>query len=149
MTDKFAALSEGTIVRDALEPALEAGVTLNAAGTTSGTAIDCLRPMEAQVRIDLPATVTSTSNTATLAVQIEASNDSTFPGTSETVVLAKTATISGTDVAQASLVRKLHIYSQKRYLRAKVTLGGTAPVYTGLTIRVVDEHYRVHDGDTA
>lgn len=147
MADKFAALSEGILIRDALEPALETGVTLNAAGTTTTSpVVDCLRPMECRVRL-ATSTVTSTTNSATLNVEIQASNDSTF--VTDTVSLGRFAALSGTDAAQSNVVRWLDVYTQKRYLRASVVVGGTAPVYTGTVIRVHPEHYKLTDGDTA
>ena len=147
MADKFAALSEGTWVRDALESNLAAGATLNAAGTTDGTFKDLLRPMDFRIMITLP-TVTSTANSATHRVTVEASNDSTFADT-EDVTLGATDLISGTDAAQSGKVLFLDVYTQKRYLRAQVTIAGTAPVYTGLTIIPVEENYLRQDGNTA
>lgn len=149
MADKFAALSEGTYIKDAFEPALEAGVTLNAAGTTSGTIIDCMRPMRARIVVTL-GTVTSTGNTATADIEIKASNVSDFSDANDIVSLGRFSKLTGTDAAQSALIpRHLDIYNQKRYLRATVILAGTAPSYAGTTIRVREERHAVKDTNTA
>jgi hypothetical protein len=144
----FDSVSEGTLVKDSLEPVLETGVTLNAAGTTTttlGAQTDLLRPRRCRVRI-ATGTVSSTGNTATLTVAIQASNDATF---ATGVVTVARISLTGTDAAQTSVVRYDEVYTQKRYVRASVTLGGTAPSYAGTTIRVREKNYQRQDGDSA
>jgi len=142
----FDVISEGTLVKDALEPALETGLTLNSAtssSTTLGANTDLLRPQECRVKV-ATGTVTGTNPTFTLA--IEASNDSTF---STGVVVVGRISLSGSAASQSNVVRWADISTQKRYVRANLTLGGTSPVYTGTTIRVREECHQRHDGDSA
>lgn len=142
----------GTQVNDALAPILTTGVTLNAAGTTTTSAgtnnvnIDVLRPQ--RLRIELKtSTVTSTTNSATLNVEIQASNDAAFG--SGNVSLGRFAAMSGTDVSQSNVTKYLEVYTQKRYIRASVIIGGTAPVYTGTTIKVKEKNFQRTLADSA
>lgn len=133
----------GSQVRDALAPALHTGVTLNAAGSTNGTAIQVDKPQQVRVIVTYPATVTGTTPTAD--IEIQASNDSTF----STGVVSEGRFKQGSGGSQANVVAVLETRITKRYARAVVTLGGTTPVYTGLTIFVHEDSYKVQDTDSA
>lgn len=129
----------GPFVRDTNAPSLTAGVTLNAAGTTTGTAVEVNKPGEVVVEV-ATGTVGSTGNTATMTVVLEASDDSTFA--TGKVKVGAFAAISGTDASQSNKRYRLKTEIRHRYVRPIVTLGGTAPVYTGTTIKVNTDHYR-------
>lgn len=136
----------GTNVSDASIPNLASGATLNAAGTTNGTIQELNSPGE--VRVDLAtSTVASTGNSATLSVEIQSSSSSTFA--SDITSHGRFAALSGTDAAQTSIHRYLNAFINKRYVRAVVVVGGTAPVYTGTTIKVQEEHYHEALSDSA
>lgn len=136
----------GTLVRDAGAPNLASGATLNAAGTTNGTAAEINTPGLVRVEV-LTSTVASTGNSATLQVEIESSDSSTFA--SGVVSNGKTEVLSGTDVAQTGVTRWLTCDIQKRYVRAVVTIAGTAPVYTGTTVKVRERRDHRTTTDTA
>jgi len=127
----------GTVVRDAQATELFAGATLNAAGSTNGTAKEVVWPQDVQFTIET-GTVTSTGNTATLQVTIQGADDSGF--TSNVVKIAAFPVNTGTDAAQSNQTYRLETYIGKRWIRAIVTLGGTAPVYTGSTCKVEQPH---------
>jgi len=124
----------GTVVRDALAANLASGSTLNAAGTTNGTAVDLHWSHEVVFEL-VTSTVTSTSDSATLNVEIKGADDSGF--TVNVVSFGRFAALSGTDAAQSNVTRQLRAFAQKRYVRATVIVGGTAPVYTGTTIKAL------------
>ncbi len=124
----------GTVVRDALGLNLAAGATLNAAGTTNGTVAEINSPQEVSFEL-ATGTVTSTGNSATLNIEIQSADNSGF--SVGVVSHGRFAALSGTDAAQSNVVRLLRATVQKRYARATVILGGTAPVYTGTTIKPV------------
>lgn len=137
----------GPLVRDALAPNLIAGATLNAAGTTASTIVDLsAEATDVSFEIDT-ATVTSTGNSATLAVEVEVSTSPTFA--SDVVSLGRFDTLAGTDAAQSNVFRYLTVFVPKRYVRLQVTLGGTAPVYTGTTVSPRLKHYRRTNAQTA
>lgn len=119
----------GTLVRDALAPALHTGVTLNAAGSTNGTAAEVSKPGDVRVFL-VTSTVTGTS--PTLDVQIQGADDSGF--TTNVVSHGRFALLTGG--SQSNTTHVLDTRSDKRYMRAVATLGGTSPVYTGTTIYV-------------
>jgi hypothetical protein len=124
----------GTLVRDALASNLAVGVTLNAAGTTTGTAVDISKPAEVEFEL-ATSTVTSTGNSATLNVEIKGADD---VGMSVNVVsFGRFAALTGTDAAQSNVKKYLRARVDKRYVTATAILGGTAPVYTGTTIMPV------------
>lgn len=130
----------GTFARDSLAPNLIAGATLNAAGTTASSITD-LDAGGTDVQFELvTSTVASTGNTATLSVEVEASDSSTFA--SGVVSLGRFDTTSGTDAAQTNMTRKFTVFVPLRYIRLQVTLGGTAPVYTGTTVKPRTKHDR-------
>src|SRR5215207_7285594 len=127
----------GTLVRDALAANLATGATLNAAGTTNGTAVEIAKPGDVTVYIN---TSTVTGTTPTLQVTIQGADDSGF--TTNVVSIGAFPVTSGSAAAQSSIERKLSTYIGKRYVRAAVTLGGTSPVYTGTTITVRERNDR-------
>lgn len=119
----------GTLVRDTLAPVLSAGVTLNAAGTTSGTVIEVDKPGD--VRIFL-VTGTVTGTTPTADVEIKAADDLAF--SVNVVSLGRFGTLTGG--SQSATTHIMDTRCDKAYMRATVILGGTTPVYTGTTITV-------------
>jgi hypothetical protein len=119
----------GSFIRDTAAPDLAAGVTLNAAGTTNSTVATAAWPLEAAVEIRT-GTVTGTSPTMTVVVQ-----SSSSPTFASDVISHGTVSLSGG--SQSNVTRYLDIYGSRKFMRAAVTLGGTSPVYTGTTIRVV------------
>jgi hypothetical protein len=123
----------GPYARDTNAPELVAGVTLNAAGSTTGTAVRVDHPGAVEVEMVTP-TVTSTTNSATLLVRIEAADDSGFA--TNKVTVAEFPVKSGTDASQSAKTFRVRSYIMKRYARIVVTIGGTAPVYTGLSVKV-------------
>lgn len=115
----------GTVVRDANAPNLLAGSTLNAAGTTNGTAWDAQWPGDVQFVLTT-GTVTGT-DTPTIVVDIQGCETSDF-STADVVTLATlTAAASSATVEATTFV-------DSRYVRARVTVSGTSPVFTGSTI---------------
>lgn len=129
----------GTLVQDALAPQLLAGATLNAAGTTNGTAVQVDRPADISFVLDT-STVTSTGNTATLKVVLQGSD---VVGFGSGVVTYGTIESTGTDAVQtAQANRTINARLYKKFVRAVVTLGGTAPVYTGSVLHVRPPHER-------
>ena len=128
----------GTYVRDALGADLVTGITLNAAGTTTGTAVELSYPGEFQVEL-VTATVTGTS--PTLNVELEHSNVAASGYTS----LGRFDAIGDED----NTTRKMRFYSNKRYVRAVGIVGGTSPVFTGTTMKVVPNHDRFEVTSTA
>ncbi len=121
----------GTVVRDTLAPNLASGATLNAAGSTNGTAYEI--GWVGDVQFELVA-ATATGTTPTLDVTIQGADDSGF--TSNVVTLGR--------FSQSSAVgtKQLNCYVGKRYVRAVVVLGGTTPSFAGSTITPVPKHDR-------
>lgn len=119
----------GTLVRDSLAANLATGATLTSAGATNGTAVEINKPGDISVFVTYP---TPTGTTPTLLINIQGADDSGF--TTNVTGLGSLPVSSGSAASQAGLVRVLRTRCDKRYIRAQVTLGGTSPVYTGLTI---------------
>lgn len=130
----------GSLVRDSLSPQLFAGATLNAAGSTNGTAVQVDKPGDVMAEIVYP-TVTSTGNTLTVLVRLEAADDSGF--TINKVNVCEFPVTSGTDAAQSGKTKRQNTFVGKQFVRAVVTLGGTAPVITGATCKLHIERDRV------
>jgi hypothetical protein len=129
----------GPFVRDTNAAELfTAAVDLDTAGTTTGAAVEVNSPGQVVIEIDT-ATVTSTGNTATLTVNVEQSDVSNFATKTE---VGNFAILTGTDAAQSDKIARLKTRVDKRYARVVVTLGGTAPVYTGTTCKVHPRHNR-------
>lgn len=122
----------GTYVRDALESDLLSGATLNAAGTTNGTAVEVAWPGHVQFILE---TGTVTGTTPTLVIEVKGCETSDFT-TADVVTLG---TISAGDNDNAIFAFETNV--DARYVRAEVTVGGTAPVYTGSTLKVVPPDY--------
>lgn len=123
----------GTLVRDANETDLLSGATLNSAGTTQSTIVDLQYPQTFGVYIDT-GTVTGTS--PTLDVEIEASDSSTFA--SGVTTIGQIPTVGDDDDATAG---GQIFYSNKRYIRAQVVVGGTSPDFSGTVMQLVEPHY--------
>ena|SRR5215207_4196491 len=133
----------GTLVRDALAANLATGATLNAAGTTNGTAVEIAKPGSCRVFL-VTSTVTGTS--PTLDVTIQGADDSGF--TTNVVTEGRFALLTGG--SQSNVTRVLDTVIDKRYIRAVVLIAGTSPVYTGTTITVRERHDRKNQvSDTA
>lgn len=129
----------GSLVRDSLAPQIFAGATLNAAGSTNSTATRVDKPGKVKVEI-VTGTVASTGNSATLLVRVEAADDSGF--TVNKVNICEFPVKSGTDAAQSNKTYRQNSQIWKTWVRTVVTLGGTAPVYTGSTCKIHIEHDR-------
>lgn len=128
----------GTLVQDALAPALHTGATLNSAGTTTGTAADIKAPRHVRVQL---VSATASGTNPTLDVEIQSSDDSNFGSFSTLAKFTQTTT--------ASLTKYVQAYCPHRYVRAKVVLGGTSPSFASSTIKVVEPHFRRQPSDTA
>lgn len=130
----------GTVVRDANAPNLLDGSTLNSAGTTNGTVWDAQWPGHIQFTL-ATGTVTG-SSTPTITVDIQGCETSDF-STGDVVTYATLVNAASNTVVGAST------FVDSRYVRARVTLSGTSPVFTGSTLRPVLEHdRRVRDDGT-
>lgn len=137
----------GTFARDALAPNILAGATLNAAGTTNGTVVD-LSAEGGDILWELVlSTVTSTGNTATATIHIDAAPVVGMTG----AVRVASFVATGTDAAQSGDTLRVSSFipPHGRFVRATVILGGTAPVYTGATLTPRTLHDRRKDTDTA
>ena len=133
----------GTLVTDAIAVDIFAGVTLNAAGTTSGTVQQLDKPGQVQVEM-ITGTVTGTS--PTLDVEVKGADDSAF--TTNVVSFGRFSQLSGTGSAQTGLTRRLFARVDKKYVRATVIVGGTTPVYTGTTCKLVPPNKKRNAKDT-
>lgn len=134
----------GTYVRDANGPNMLSGATINAAGTTNGTAVDLSAEGTEVAFVIKTGTVTGTS--PTLTAEIKAAEDLGF--TTGVVSLGSFGVPAGTAAAQSNAERSFTVFvpTRKRYARATVTLGGTSPVYTGATLVPSLKHYhRTYD----
>lgn len=116
----------GTLVQDNLAPNLLSGATLNAAGSTNGTAVQLDRPGEVSFVLTL-GTVTGTSPTFDVVIQ---GCDSSGFG-SNVITYGQIETSGG---SQSNLSRQITARAYHTYVRAVVTVGGTSPVYTGSTL---------------
>lgn len=123
----------GTVVRDANATNLLTGATLNAAGTTTSTAVELGWPGDVQF-VFTSGTVTGTSPTAT--IEIQGCETSDF-STADVVTLG---TVSNANASNATYA--VTTYCDSRYVRCSVVLGGTSPVYTGSTLYAVPPHDR-------
>lgn len=128
----------GTFVSDSLETDLLAGATLNSNGTTQSTIVDMEYPQTFSLFIDT-GTCTGTSS-PTLDVEVEASNSSTFASGIVTIGQVPTITSSDDDVIRGGQL----FYSNLRYIRAQVVVGGTDPVFV-CVMNIVEPDYRRTD----
>lgn len=124
----------GTLVKDTLAPNLATGSTLNAAGTTNGTAVQIMKPGAIRFELATPGTITGT--TPTLDVEIKGADDSGF--TTGVVSYGKFSQVT----TGVSLFKYLAAQVYSNYIRATVVIGGTTPVYTGLVITPRPFHYQ-------
>lgn len=127
----------GTYFADANAANLLTGATLNAAGTTNGTAVQVDRPGEVQFRLE---TSTVTGTTPTLSIELQASDDATFA--TGVLSLGRLTLLSGNAASQSNVDKEINARVYNTYVRAVVTAGGTSPVYTGSTLKVVQPHFK-------
>lgn len=125
----------GTLVHDSLAPVLQNGTITT---TTTGSAITVNRPGKARFRLTT-GTVASTSNSATLAVEIQASDDSAF--STGVVSCGQFKSLALSDALSSSLTKYLQAYVYKTYVRAVSTVGGTAPSWGSLKITMEEPNY--------
>lgn len=123
----------GTVVRDAIEVDLLDGLTLTGTGTVTGTAWEA-SSWAGDVQF-LAETGTVTGTTPTMEVTIEGCETSDF----STDPVVQYGVISLADDDNASLGFTTFVNS--KYVRAVAVKGGTSPVYTGTTVKVVQPHY--------
>lgn len=131
----------GTFVADAGAFDLLAGATLNAAGTTNGTIRQVNDPCYVKFVL---TTGTVTGTTPTLVVEIEGDQVADFSGTS-TRSMFTFDTIGDNDNATFS---SPPIFIDSLYIRARVTVAGTTPVFTGTTVKMQAPFYQ-HEGSLA
>jgi hypothetical protein len=137
----------GLFARDINAPALHTGVTLNAAGTTNGTPQRVDKPGAVEVEVATGA-VTSTGNSATLLVRLQGSDDAA--ASVNVVELGEFTVKSGADAALSNKVYRMQgVFVDKAFVRAIVTLGGTAPNFTGTTITLQPRWSRAKKSDSA
>jgi len=135
----------GTMMRDALAANLATGATLNAAGSTNGTAVAIGKPGLCRCFI---ATSTVTGTTPTIQVTLQVADDLAF--TVNVRKVAASPASSGTGAAQTSVNYVFNAPIWANFVRAIVTVGGTTPVYTGTTITLRALHDReTHTQDIA
>jgi hypothetical protein len=144
----------GTYVRDALGADLFAASgasyvsgsapTLGSAATSTAPIHDLHYPGWFAVSL---VTGTVTGTTPTLDVNLEASDSATFADTTAlpTVSLGRFERFGDEDNA----TKHMRFYTNKRYVRAQVITGGTTPVFTGTTAKVVPVHDHVSKSTTA
>lgn len=123
----------GTVVRDANETDLLNGLALNSTGTKTGTALEVLWPGRVQFVVE---TGTITGTTPTMDVTLQGCETSDF--TTDPVVELGTVNLVGTD-DDSKFAVETHV--DARYVRAVAVIGGTSPVFTGTTVKVVPNHY--------
>lgn len=129
----------GPYVRDTNAPDLfDATVTLDAAATETGAAIEVNSPGDVVIEL-LTGTVTSTGDSATLEVEVQASNVSTF---ATYVAVGAFADISGTDTALSDQVYRLKTQLRHRYARVVAVTGGTTPDFGDSSCKVHPVHNR-------
>jgi hypothetical protein len=126
----------GTLVSDSLEANLLTGATLNAAGTTNGTAARVDRPGEVAFVLE---TATVTGTTPTISIVVTGSDDSGFG--SGVVTYGTVTLLTGAASAQSNVRRSFNAKVYKTWVRAAVTVAGTSPVYTGSTLKVKQPDY--------
>ena len=123
----------GTVVRDALEVDLLDGLTLTGTGTVTGSAWEASSWAGDVQFVAETGTVTGTNPTMEVTIQgCETSDFSTDP-----VVEYGTISIENDDDAELGFTT----YVDSKYVRAVAVKGGTSPVYTGTTVKVVQPHY--------
>lgn len=131
----------GTFVKDANAANLLAGSTLNAAGTTNGTIVQVNDPCYVSFEL---ATATVTGTTPTLVVEIEGDQTADFTGTTTRSLF----TFDGLGDNDDATFRSQSIFIDAKFIRTRVTLGGTSPVYTGSTCTMQAPFYK-HEGSLA
>jgi hypothetical protein len=129
----------GTLVRDANATNILTGATLGSAATSSGTAVQIDKPGYAFIEL-ATGTVASTGNSATLTAEVFGADDSGM--TTNKVSLGRFSILTGTDAAQSSVKHYLVVNLYKKYVQTTITTGGTAPVYTGTTMKIVPPHFQ-------
>lgn len=127
----------GTVVRDALETDLLDGLTLTGTGTVTGTAYEALWPAEVTFVCE---TGTVTGTTPTMVIEIQGCETSDF--TTDDVVTLGTISLGDNDDATYGFTTRV----DAKYVRAVAVKGGTSPVYTGTTVKIVQPHYKRQRG---
>lgn len=136
----------GSLAHDALAPSLTGGFASPLTSTTTSSIVEVGKPFVGRARLKT-GTVGSTGNSATLSVEVQASDSSTFA--SGVVSVGRFAALSGTDASQSNIERFLTVDVQKRYLRAVATVAGTAPSYGTLVIDLNPPRYKRTATDSA
>lgn len=136
----------GQLVQDSLAPSLTGALASPLLTTTTGTIVQVEKPGSVRVKVTT-GTVSSTGNSATLTIEVQGSDSSTFA--TGNVSYGRFAALTGTDAAQSSLTRYLQARVYKRYMRAIFTVGGTNPSYGTLTATVREPHDHRVGTDTA
>lgn len=130
----------GTYAHDSNASNLLTGATLNAAGSSNGTAVEVVKPGRVRAHLKL-STVSSTGNSATIQVELEGCESSDF-STTDVFSLSSTRVIAGTDALLSNLNWYEDLRCDYEYIRAVVTIGGTAPVFTGATLTLEQPDFR-------
>jgi len=123
----------GVVIRDANEVDLLAGLALNSTGTKTGTAHEVAWPGPHLVIVEALA-ITGTSPTCDITIQgCETADFSTAD-----VVEIGTINLVGTDDnGEFAIVAN----GDYQYIRAVAVVGGTSPVFTGTTAKLVPLRY--------
>lgn len=132
----------GTYVRDATAIDLVTGATLNAAGTTNGNINEVNYP--GWFGVELSA-ATATGTTPTLDIEVLASDSATFANTAA----LPTVSLGRFGRATAVSTKRMKFYTNKRYVRSSVVLGGTTPSFAGSTLKIVPPFDRFQFDTTA
>lgn len=113
-------------VNDATAPNLFTGATLNAAGTTTSSAVEVDWP--GMTLFELSTSAVSGSS-PTLDVTIQGCETEDF-ATADVVTLGSFGQVGDED----NVTYQFRTDVRCKYIRASVTAGGTTPVYTGSTL---------------
>lgn len=131
----------GTLVTDALAVDLLSGLDLDGASTQTGTAVEVNKPGDVAFVL---TTTTVTGADASIDIEIQGSDASGFG--SGVVSYGHFDPVIVTD---DNVTRVLNAKVYKRYVRAVVILGGTAPVCTGSTVYTRQPHLKRTSSTTA
>lgn len=125
----------GTYDRDVLEPDLTVGLTLDAAETETGTAVDLdTVPTDCRLFVDV-GTVTGTDS-PTLTVTLQQAEDSAFTTNVRDVA---TVTTDDTDDQEYSVPA----YVMEQHVRVVATVTGTTPDFSGAVITLRGHRYHL------
>ena len=133
----------GSVVQDALTGSNQLLDGTNITATGSGSAIDTGAVENVQFEL---VTGTCTGTTTTCDLRVEASNDSTFADSSESILLEYPTLTDASD----DVTKRVTTFLDRRYVRADYTVAGTSPVFPiTLTIRLPHDHRTVDGNFTA